>query len=266
MGNTFILKLILTPALIGAASLAGRKWGHAVSGWMVALPLTSGPVVFFIALSHGAAFGLVTSLGILSGGISLAVFSLSYAWLAVFQKWPLALFVSTALFLASTFVLKSIVIPLWPLFFLIVLSFALTLRLMPRHVAGTALPVSIPHWDLSARVIITTIFVLLLTELAPFTGARLAGLLSTLPIMTATLTAFAHHQQGHVSAAEVLRGLVMGLFSFAGFYLVLSLLLPVGIAIAFIAAILTAFVLQGISLWVIQNRKPAQNTPLPPSL
>lgn len=255
MDNTFVLKLILTPALIGAASLAGRKWGHAVSGWMVALPLTSGPVVFFIAISHGAAFALVTSLGILSGGISLAVFSLSYAWLAAFQEWPITLFISTALFLASTFVLTSVVIPLWPLFFIVVLAFALTLRIMPRHEANAPLLISIPNWDLPARVIITTIFVLLLTELAPFVGARLAGLLSTLPIMTATLTAFAHHQQGHASANEVLRGLVMGLFSFAGFYLVLPLLLPVGIAIAFPAAILTAFILQGISLWVIQKRK-----------
>lgn len=266
MDNTFVLKFILTPAIIGAASLAGRKWGHAVSGWMVALPLTSGPVVFFIAISHGAAFALVTSLGILSGGISLAVFSLSYAWLAVFQKWPLALLGSTMLFLVFTFILKSFVIPLWPLFFIVVLAFALTLRFMPRHAAGAAVPVTIPTWDLPARVIITTIFVLLLTELAPFVGARLAGLLSTLPIMTATLTAFAHHQQGYASANEVLRGLVMGLFSFAGFYLVLPLLLPVGIGIAFIAAILTAFILQGISLWVIQKRKSAQNTPPPPSL
>jgi len=257
MDNTFILKLILTPALIGAASLAGRRWGHAVSGWIVALPLTSGPVVFFIALTHGPDFALSTSLGILSGGFSLAIFSLSYAWVARRQKWPLTIFISTALFLASTFVLKSFVIPLGPLFLLVVLAFVLTLRLLPRHMEGALVPETIPTWDLPVRMIMTTVFVLLLTELAPLVGARLAGLLSTLPIMTATLTAFAHHQQGHASATEVLRGLVMGLFSFAGFYLVLPLLLPVGIAIAFTAAILTAFILQGISLWLIQRERPA---------
>jgi len=32
-----LLKLVLTPALIAAASLAGRRWGHAVSGWLVGL-------------------------------------------------------------------------------------------------------------------------------------------------------------------------------------------------------------------------------------
>ena len=50
--NTFILKLILAPVIIGGASLAGRRWGPAVSGWLVGLPLTSGPVIFFLALSQ----------------------------------------------------------------------------------------------------------------------------------------------------------------------------------------------------------------------
>jgi hypothetical protein len=48
--ETLALKLVLTPTLIGATSLAGRKWGAAVSGWLVGLPLTSGPVALFLAL------------------------------------------------------------------------------------------------------------------------------------------------------------------------------------------------------------------------
>ena len=254
MDNTLILKLVLTPVLIGGASLAGRKWGHAVSGWIVAFPLTSGPVVFFIALAHGGNFALNTSLGIMSGGFSLAIFALSYAWVAVKYKWPVAVFVSIGLFLLTTFILKSIFIPLWPLFFSILAVFALTLFLMPKHKAGVTEEVEVPRWDLPARMIITTLFVFLLTELAPLTGARLAGLLSTLPIMTATLTVFAHHQHGHASANEVIRGLVMGLFSFAFFYLALSLLLPINIALAFISAIIASLVVQGIALWLIQNR------------
>jgi hypothetical protein len=44
------LKVAVTPALITAATLAGRRWGEAVGGWFVALPLTSGPVLFMVAL------------------------------------------------------------------------------------------------------------------------------------------------------------------------------------------------------------------------
>jgi hypothetical protein len=50
------LKLVLTPALIGAVSLAGRRWGPGVSGWLVGFPLTSGSVAFFLSLDHGLAF------------------------------------------------------------------------------------------------------------------------------------------------------------------------------------------------------------------
>ena len=49
-------KLLLTPLLIGAVSLAGRRWGPSVSGWLVGLPLSSGPVVFFFALEQGNRF------------------------------------------------------------------------------------------------------------------------------------------------------------------------------------------------------------------
>jgi hypothetical protein len=42
--ETLLLKLIVAPLLIGAASLAGRRWGETVSGWFIGLPLTSGPV------------------------------------------------------------------------------------------------------------------------------------------------------------------------------------------------------------------------------
>ena len=63
------LKLLLTPALIGAASLAGRRWGPAISGWLVGLPFTSCPVVFFVALNQGTA---VTSL---TNGATIALAS-----------------------------------------------------------------------------------------------------------------------------------------------------------------------------------------------
>jgi hypothetical protein len=32
------LKLLVTPLLIGGATLAGRRFGHQVGGWLVGLP------------------------------------------------------------------------------------------------------------------------------------------------------------------------------------------------------------------------------------
>jgi hypothetical protein len=41
--NLLALELILAPIIIGSASLAGRRWGAAVSGWLVGFPSPPGP-------------------------------------------------------------------------------------------------------------------------------------------------------------------------------------------------------------------------------
>src|SRR5260221_7594236 len=80
--NILVLKLILAPLIIGSASLAGRRWGAAISGWLVGLPLTSGPVAFFLALSHDRPFVADAIRGTLSGGVLLVAFTLTYAWMS----------------------------------------------------------------------------------------------------------------------------------------------------------------------------------------
>jgi len=54
--NLLIAKVIVTPLLVLAASLAGRRWGESIAGWLVGLPLTSGPVAVFLTLEHGPKF------------------------------------------------------------------------------------------------------------------------------------------------------------------------------------------------------------------
>ena len=73
------LKLVLTPLLIGGASVAARRWGPATGGLIVALPLTSGPVAFFLALDYGAAFAAEAVVGSLGGLVAIVAFSLAYA-------------------------------------------------------------------------------------------------------------------------------------------------------------------------------------------
>ena len=85
------LKLVLTPALIGAVSLAGRRWGLGVSGWLVGFPLTSGPVAFFLALDQGVGFAAAAAVGSMTGAGAQAAFCLLYGRLARRGRWGLAL-------------------------------------------------------------------------------------------------------------------------------------------------------------------------------
>ena len=108
-------------------------------------------------------------------------------------------------------------------------------------------------------MIVATALVLALTALAPFVGARMSGLLATYPLFGAVLAAFAHHLSGAAAAGRVLRGLLIGLFGFTGFFLVLVLALtiePLGIAGAFAMATALAVAIQGCSLWIGPVRRP----------
>jgi hypothetical protein len=130
--ETLALKLVVTPLLVGAASLAARRWGSEVGGWLVGIPFTSAPVTFFLALGPGTHFA------------------------------------------------------------------------------------------------------------AQYLRSRLYA---------TVLAVFSHRLQGAESAVSVLRGLLLGLFAFAGFFLTVAQLLERdGIALAFGAVILVALALQAASL------------------
>jgi hypothetical protein len=235
--ETLLLKLIVTPLLIGAASLAGRRWGETVSGWFIGLPLTSGPVCWFLALELGTGFAAAAARGCLAGAAAEAGFCLVYGVAARHAGWVHSIAAGTVAYAACAALLQVASLPLWLLALVVCVTLATALWWMPRLDSGRPqLPAS-PAWDLSARMIVATALVLGLTGMAPLVGARLSGLLATYPLFGAVLAAFAHHQSGAAAAGRVLRGLLIGLFGFTGFFLLLAVTIePIGIAGAFAMA------------------------------
>jgi hypothetical protein len=245
------LKLVITPLLVGMASLAGRRWGSGIGGWLVGIPFTSGPIAFFLAIGQGTHFAAAASVGILAGTVSQAAFALAYAWSARRAGWVWCFAAATIAFLALTVVLDQVRAEALVTFVIAVSALVASLFLMPRPVVTVAVTVRPPGWDIPARMVVATAFVLVLTEAAPALGPRIAGLLSPFPVYATVLAVFAHRDAGAAPAVAVLRGLLLGLFAFAGFFLTLAVLLePAGIATAFVAALVVALVFQGLSLLV----------------
>lgn len=252
--NILTLKLILAPIIIGTASLAGRRWGPAVSGWIVGLPLTSGPVIFFLAISHDIPFAANAIRGTLSGGFSLIAFCLVHAWLAQKYDWRLSTLGSLSTFALITMMLEGLVLSLLPLFVLVLLTISLGVWLMPKQESKQVAASTLNQWDIPARILVGTSFILFVTGIAPVIGPKLTGLLTTFPLFAGILAVFAQRQQGPDGAIHVLRGLVFGLFGFAGFYLVLGLLIEnTSLAVSFGIASLTALVIQGTSLFILRQ-------------
>jgi len=249
-GGALALKLVLTPVLVGAASLAGRRWGPAVGGWLIGIPFTSGPIALFLALDPGPRFAAVAAVGTMAGAASQAAFCLGYAWTAQRFGWAWAVLAATLGFVAGTAILDATTLPAAGYFLVVILVLVVSLFLMPVASTRAGAEIEFPVWDLPARMVVATAFVVVLTAMAPLLGAHLAGLIAPFPLYATVLAAFAHRLQGAGQAVGVVRGLLLGLFAFASFFLTLSFALPSGIVAAFAAAIAVALLVQGASLVV----------------
>jgi len=242
------LKLVLTPVLVGAASVAGRRWGSAVGGWLIGIPFTSGPIAFFLALDPGPRFAQDVALGSMAGAISQAGFCLGYGWAAQRWGWMGSLAAAALAFAASTVVLVRLVLPALAFFVVIIVVIVVAMFLMPARSAPAVGRIDFPRWDIPARMVVATVFVVALTAAAPVLGPRLTGLLAPFPLYASVLAAFGHRIEGREGGVGVVRGLLLGLFAFASFFLALALLLPAGIGLAFGVAVMAAVAVQAAAL------------------
>ncbi len=245
---TIVLKLILVPIFIAAVTLAGRRWGLTVSGWLIGLPLTSGPVAFFLALEQGSTFASEASQSIMVGIMSVFIFCLVYSWSAARLTVLPSLLLGFGAFLACTYLLQMASLSLATGFALSILVLLVSLQLLPRVHSFNARALNL-RWELPARVVSATALVFLITGVAQSLGPQLTGLISPFPVYAATLAAFTHRFQGRDQAVLLLRGVIAGSFTFIAFFLVVSLtLVALGVAASFLAAIGVSLLTHAVSL------------------
>lgn len=219
------VKAVVTPVLIGSASLAGRRFGHHIGGWLVALPMTSGPVAFFLATDQGVSFAAGAAVGMLAGTISQVGFALGYGAIAR-RGAGRAFLAGCAMFGAATLGLSFLHWRAPATFALVLAALAAGVTVTrSRTSESSSEPSRLPRWDVPARMLAATAVVVLVTTFAPRLGSHLAGLLSPFPVFGAVLAVFTHHTHDAASAAQVLDGLVLGLLAPAVFFLTLALTL-----------------------------------------
>jgi hypothetical protein len=224
--DIFILKLLLTPLLIAALTLIGRRWGPDVSGAVAGLPLTSGPVSVFLALEQGTSFAAHAARGTLAGLIAVGAFCLAYALTASRRKWITSMIAGIAAFAVFASLLVLVPLSLVATFIIVALFLTIILRLMPNAIDGTSVAVRTQlKWDLPLRIAIATGLVFLLTAVAPKLGPQMTGLVSPFPVFGGVLAIFAHRHFGAIDAQRVLRSVLLASFSFAVFFLIVGTML-----------------------------------------
>src|SRR5467141_2414760 len=149
-------KLVLTPALIAAATLVGRRFGPSISGWLVGLPFTSGPVSLFLTLEQGTSFAAAAAAGSIGGVAASAIFAVAYAAMARRFGWPASLAVASLAFAVTVIALRALPLgsglplPLLALYAGGVAAAIIGIRLIPPPGALDEAPAP-PPWDLPVR-------------------------------------------------------------------------------------------------------------------
>lgn len=223
---TLLVKITLMPVLIAGVTLAVRKWGAGIGGWIGGFPWVAAPISFFMALEQGGQFIADSSPAALMGSVGTILFAYAYTWLAARQwHWLPTLLLSYAAFFVVAF------LTLWlhpPLLFafvinLTVLTAALYFFPKPRNIPALHKQ---PPYDIPLRMAFATLFVVGVTQAADLLGPSWSGILTPFPIMTSTLAVFTHAQQGSDATARILYGLLLAGYGFTVFLYGVAWLAP----------------------------------------
>lgn len=231
-----VLRLALVPAAVWLASLAARRWGHRVSGYLGGLPLIGGPITLFLALDLGAAFAARSALFTLAVVLGQAAHLLAFAHAARRRRWVIALLAGWASFAAVAAVVMQVPLDAALAFALAAGGLAGAWRWLPKVHGSAPLP-SIPAAELRLRLAAAFGLAGLILWSAPIFGPAVSGVLLSLPITGSIMPPFTLAFYGPDAVARLLRGFVVGLSGFAAFFLVVTLaVIPWGIGVAFLLA------------------------------
>ena len=235
---TALIKLTLIPLVIWLASLAGRRWGHATTGWITGLPLIAGPIFLFLAYDQGPEFAADAARAALTNTPAAILHCVVFANTARRFGWLASLAAGIACFAAVGLVLLHIPLPLWAGLALCSATLWLSNKLMPRAAPSSAGAVVIPRSEIVVRMIAALLLAALITLGAPLFGPAYSGLLLTFPISGSIIPAFTRALHGPEATIRMLGGFIGGMIAFMLFIFSFGLGLGyLDVAIAFIVAV-----------------------------
>jgi len=240
----FVLaKIAFTPLLLAACTFVAHRWGDAVGGWLLGLPITSGPVSIFLFAEHGAGFAEKAARATLLGVVAAAVFCATYAIVSARARWWKSLGVSYAVCLATAWALTMVRLSLSEslvLVFVALVVLAVGVRASARRFAAetsdeVAGPEDAPCDERSAlatQMLVAAISVVAITAIAGLLGPRIGGILAPLPVLAAVMATSSHRRGAKRQAQGLLRGAVAGSWGGVAFFAAVAIMLPSAGALA----------------------------------
>jgi hypothetical protein len=238
------LKLLLVPAFLLLVSLAGKRWGPSVAGWLAGLPVVAGPILFFLAVERGDGFASNAASAALSAVLASVAFGVTYAHAAQRMSWAPSLLLALPAWGTTAFALSLLPSSASLSFLISFITLVAAPLLFPATPALSNTYV-ISATELCCRMLAGAVLTVVVTVAADSLGSNWSGLLAVFPVLGIVLAVFSHRTQGSVFVAALLRAMATGLYSFASFCFALSLALPhIGVPAAFAIAVALAVVVQ----------------------
>lgn len=237
-------RLALVGAAVAGASLAARRGGHRVAGWITGLPVIIGPLMAMLLLDQPALRVAAIAQAALISLPATLLHSVVFAWAAqrVGWRWPACLGAALAAYLvvgaalhrawalgpdpsallsggSALGCLALLGLPLLP---------AAARRALPAlaHHATAQGPVSIPAREVVWRTLAALAVAAAVLLGAPRLPSAWSGLLVAVPIAGSVLPCFTLPLHGPAATVHLLRGFLTGMHGFAAFLATLVVALP----------------------------------------
>lgn len=219
-----ILKLTIVPLGLLMFGIVERLHGPRVAGWLAGFPIVGGPLLLFVTLDHGTAFGASAALGAWFGLVPWLAFTMTYAFCSRRLNWLRCTVIGFAIWtLVALLAIQMQERSRW----LEVVPFAAFVGALFVYPRAPPSDEEREHvwWGLPARMIAGAALTILITQFSGAMGSRWSGIFSTFPVMGSIICISSHLQYGRHAVQEAVAGMTMGLASVGAFCFVLYLLL-----------------------------------------
>ena len=248
------LKLLLVPLFLGLISLAGKRFGPSIAGWLAGLPVVVGPILLLLSFENGTAFAGEAARFTLASVMTVIAYGVAYSWAARRHGWGRSLVCGFAAWIVAAAVVANIAFTLASAALLALATLLVAPSLYP-HVVIVEKAAALPGSELFLRMVLGALLTLTVTTLSQSVGTTWSGVASLAPILTPVISVFMHRRSGGIYAIVMLTALARGLYSLAAFcFIVAWQLEALGNVRTFVLATAVALLLQGGTL-LLQRRR-----------
>jgi len=245
--SILLLRLLLTPSLVVIVSYIQKRWGHAIGGRVIGLPLSTAPFLILVYLMDGVGQTARAAHGVVAGQIAVVSYCYLFSFVSWRATWPIALLSGWFVAGVADLVLVQLT-NTWLVGAIVVLVSAAAVKFWPKPLTDDR-AVRIPQWwETPMKAIVAGTLVASLTWAKDVIGVQAAGVLASMPVILSVLAPTTTRTYGPSAVSELLLGTTKSLGGSVMFSTVVTatvtvLPAPVAFALGLAALITTDLIL-----------------------